>query len=415
MSDSREDSPDWLRSFQAPAGSAIALSSGSESPLSDSPQRNEEDEIILSKLFKKEAGQVPQIKDNDEEYQISEPVKVKSPNKNEKTKLTPGKKRRRKDDTEIQGKASKRKTYEKPVHPQEQKHSILTLSSDSESSQDTSPIRTGNRQMSAHDEGPCTDNKIDRDDIVLDNDGKSPINDASKVKPPRKQLRKEDAKPLKKKTTNGYIAGENCGDVDVVKEDISEKHPEPQMQVSSSRLPLVLSEKVQRSKALIECEGDSIDLSGDVGAVGRIVIPDAPSTDHEMLLDLKGTIYKTSIVPSRTFCVVSFGQSEAKIEAIMNDFIQLKPQSNVYEAETMVEGTLDGFSFDSEDEADNLPKATAHADQHDVAEEQPKGRAKRKTEKTSGAAPKKGKAAGGKPPKKVKRKPQVSKKSKAKK
>lgn len=27
-----------------------------------------------------------------------------------------------------------------------------------------------------------------------------------------------------------------------------------------------------------------------------------------------------------------------QVEAIMNDFIQLKPQSNVYEAETMVEG-----------------------------------------------------------------------------
>lgn len=30
--------------------------------------------------------------------------------------------------------------------------------------------------------------------------------------------------------------------------------------------------------------------------------------------------------------------SVAQIEAIMNDFIQLKPQSNVFEAETMVEG-----------------------------------------------------------------------------
>lgn len=27
-----------------------------------------------------------------------------------------------------------------------------------------------------------------------------------------------------------------------------------------------------------------------------------------------------------------------QIEAIMNDFIQLKPQSNVYDAETMIEG-----------------------------------------------------------------------------
>ncbi|KAL2558880.1 DNA-binding protein BIN4 [Forsythia ovata] len=409
MSDSREDSPDWLRSFQTPTLSAIALSSGSESPLSDSPQRDEEDGINLCKLFKKEDRLVPQIKDNDEESLVSEPVKGKSPKDNEKTKLTPGRKRKSKDD----GKASKRKTSEKPVHSQEQDHSILTLSSDSESSRDTSPIRTGDRQLSAHDEGQYTEKKRDKDNIALDDDGKSSINDASKVKSPRKQLRKEDAKPLMKKNTNGIISGENGDSVDVVKEDISEKHPGPQ--VSSSRLPLVLSEKVQRSKALIECEGDSIDLSGDVGAVGRIVISDVPSTNHEMLLDLKGTVYKTTIVPSRTFCVVSFGPSEAKIEAIMNDFIQLKPQSNVYEAETMVEGTLDGFSFDSEDETDNLPKATAQADQHETAEEQPTGRTKRKTEKTSGAVAKKGKAAGGKPPKKVKKKPQVSKKSKTKK
>lgn len=38
----------------------------------------------------------------------------------------------------------------------------------------------------------------------------------------------------------------------------------------------------------MECEGDSIDLSGDVGAVGRIIVSDGPSGNHEMLLDLKG-------------------------------------------------------------------------------------------------------------------------------
>ncbi|GKB97397.1 ALP1-like protein [Tanacetum coccineum] len=88
--------------------------------------------------------------------------------------------------------------------------------------------------------------------------------------------------------------------------------------------------------ALVECEGESIDLSGDLGVVGRVVFSDSPSGNQDMFLDLKGTIYKTTIIPSKTFCV-SFGQSEAKIEAIMNDFIQLKAQSNVYEAETMVE------------------------------------------------------------------------------
>ena len=38
----------------------------------------------------------------------------------------------------------------------------------------------------------------------------------------------------------------------------------------------------------MECEGDSIDLSGDVGAVGRMVISDDSSGNHEILLDLKG-------------------------------------------------------------------------------------------------------------------------------
>ncbi|CAA7409320.1 unnamed protein product [Spirodela intermedia] len=132
----------------------------------------------------------------------------------------------------------------------------------------------------------------------------------------------------------------------------------------SSRLPLVISDKVHRSKALVECDDESIDLSGDVGAVGRIVISENSNDSHEMLLDLKGTIYKTAIVPSRTFCVVSFGQSEAKIEAIMNDFVQLKPHSSVFEAETVIEGVLDGFSFDMDDEGDRAPKSSAYQGAH---------------------------------------------------
>lgn len=41
-------------------------------------------------------------------------------------------------------------------------------------------------------------------------------------------------------------------------------------------------------QALVECEGASIDLGGDVGAVGRIIVSNTSSTDHEMYLDLKG-------------------------------------------------------------------------------------------------------------------------------
>lgn len=43
-------------------------------------------------------------------------------------------------------------------------------------------------------------------------------------------------------------------------------------------------------QALIECQGDSIDLSGDMGAVGRIIISDSLSGDPEMGLDLKGIL-----------------------------------------------------------------------------------------------------------------------------
>ncbi|XP_047075949.1 DNA-binding protein BIN4-like isoform X2 [Lolium rigidum] len=147
----------------------------------------------------------------------------------------------------------------------------------------------------------------------------------------------------------------------------------------SQRLPLILSDKVQRSKALVECDGDSIDLSGDIGAVGRIVISNSPTGNQDLLLDLKGTVYKSTIVPSRTFCVVSMGQTEAKIEAIMNDFIQLEPHSNLFEAETMMEGTLDGFTFDSDGEGDRLHEL--HASQNDPNnenEDQPKAKTKRK-------------------------------------
>ncbi|KAL3524504.1 hypothetical protein ACH5RR_017338 [Cinchona calisaya] len=366
-SSSREDSPDWLRSFQAPTRSVVTLSSGSLFPLSD-----DEDEINLSKLFQKEKSD-SQVRGD---TQADKALKPKGRTKTQKAEQSPARKRTRKGDNQS-AKGEKRaeereageSASEKPILLSEPVDSVWTLSSDSDSFPDSKP-----------------------EDFT--------------AKTPTKKLKRESDKPPKSEKVNVHKNRETTGDMDV-EENLSEKCSALNV---SSRLPLVLVDKVQRSKALVECEGDSIDLSGDVGAVGRVVISDDSSGNHEMLLDLKGTIYRTSILPSRTFCVVSFGQSEAKIEAIMNDFIQLKPQANVYEAETMVEGTLDGFLFDSEDEVDNLPKALTN--QGDVAEEQSKGKTKQKAEKASGALQKKTKTAGGK---KVKKKSQAPKKSRTKK
>ncbi|KAK4769170.1 hypothetical protein SAY86_027320 [Trapa natans] len=196
--------------------------------------------------------------------------------------------------------------------------------------------------------------------------------------------------------------------VDIAEEDTTVHH---KTHTSSSRLPLVLSERVHRTKALVECEGDSIDLSGDVGAVGRVVISNTPSANNEMYLDLKGTIYKTTIIPCRTLCVVSFGHSEAKIEAIMSDYMQLNPQSEFSEAETVVEGTLEGFSLDLDDEADGIPKPFPHQGAENG--EKTNGKMKKKADKASGSSQKRGRKPGSKEEATVKarKKTRVSKKT----
>ncbi|KAF2943050.1 hypothetical protein DAI22_02g037600 [Oryza sativa Japonica Group] len=205
------------------------------------------------------------------------------------------------------------------------------------------------------------------------------------VQTPKKKLVKPPSGSNASKVTGPKAGPDQIDDTlehqeeGVAEEDMQDKLTEHSV---SQRLPLIIPDKIQRSKALIECDGDSIDLSGDVGAVGRIIISNSPNGNQELLLDLKGTIYKSTIVPSRTFCVVSVGQTEAKIESIMDDFIQLEPQSNLFEAETMMEGTLDGFTFDSDEEGDKLPEP--HASQNDQNNEdgdQPKAKTKRKAEK----------------------------------
>ncbi|CAI9087019.1 OLC1v1020972C1 [Oldenlandia corymbosa var. corymbosa] len=374
---SREDSPDWLRSFQAPT-----LSSGSISPVKQCD--DDEDEVTLTRLFPKKNSP---IKDD---------------------QITPGRKRKRKGENEkedievcneIAGNqrdvrhAKEEITSEKPSSSSANNHSVWALTSDSDDSlHEIKPVASAN--------------------IVCDAE-ESLRDELSDEKAPKKRVKKESDKQAKAKEVKVQKDGENAGDIDL-EEKTAEKCGG--LYVSSSRLPLVLSEKVQRTKALVECEGDSMDLSGDVGAVGRVVISEDFSGKHEMLLDLKGTVYRTKILPSRTFCVVSLGQSEAKIEAVMNDFIQLMPKTNVFEAETLVEGTLDGFSFDLEEEMDNMSQPNAGGNQGEGEDEkepqEPKGKTKAKAGKPkalNAASQKKTKGTGAKRAKKKSLAPKTNK------
>lgn len=424
MSDSREDSPDWLRSFQAPSYSALTLSSDSELSPNDSsssrernctetptlhkisPKEEEDQDVVVSK-----SEAQPSSRKTSKRKASKKPLKVEGQRPNKKKKID--------DNNRIEGNESN------VIHAEEEtseKHNasnfpILSLSSDSESLPASSPKSEVHHEISSAFQKSQFPQKGEvKDAVLIDIGGKISPRKALKPKSSKNQLKEDGNVPIKEEIINSTMMQKgNDGDVENAEAETSGKHVEAY--VSSSRLPLVLSDKVHRTKALVECEGDTIDMSGDMGAVGRVVISDTPSGNNELLLDLKGTMYRTTIVPSRTFCVVSFGQSEAKIEAIMDDFIQLKPLSNVYEAETMVEGTVDGFSFDSEDEAEKMPKPnTNKTDDIEGAEEQTTRKAKGKAEKSSGVMRRKGKTVGGKQPvKKIRKKSQAPKRGKAKK
>lgn len=123
-----------------------------------------------------------------------------------------------------------------------------------------------------------------------------------------------------------------------------------------TKLPILLPEKISRNKVLVECsgqDGSATDLSGDHGAVGRIVVSGEKGKE-DVALDLKGTIYSLSIAPCCTMCVLGMTGSELKVEAMVNDFVQLREQTNLFDGE-VGQGNYQGL-FDVEDDEDDRTK-----------------------------------------------------------
>ncbi|KAM0943258.1 putative DNA-binding protein BIN4 [Dioscorea sansibarensis] len=146
-----------------------------------------------------------------------------------------------------------------------------TLSSDSDSSPKISPKGS----VCIHSE--VLEKHQNEQDSVLVDCKESPIKKAKKRK-----------SPIVEENFDIIEDASDAPEREPIEEDIKERPAGPPV---SSRLPLVFPDKVQRTKALVECDGDSIDLSGDVGAVGRIVISNGSNGSHEMLLDLKGSVH----------------------------------------------------------------------------------------------------------------------------
>lgn len=138
--------------------------------------------------------------------------------------------------------------------------------------------------------------------------------------------------------------------------------------VASSRMALVMPEKLPQMKMLIELESSPddahhvTDLSGDSGAIGRMVI--AGSKDEpQMQIDLKGVLYHATVVPCPvSIAVIKMGQSEAKVECLFSEFVQLREDTRFSFVDTNQLGGMDGGDDDDDlyvggpDEAGDVPK-----------------------------------------------------------
>ncbi|KAF3591574.1 hypothetical protein DY000_02026104 [Brassica cretica] len=414
-SSSREGSPDWLRSFQAPTTSLLSLSSPDDSPpresetISSLPVPDDSDAVTI---VEKESSESLSRKDSKAKL-VTKQVSIEQVFSRRKKKNADATVNL--EDKENGSKVDGEEGSSKHKDAKEGDDYVWLVSSDSEPPS-SEPM---SQQVTMATEK-------DEDFVIEAKEGEPAVKKAPKKKSPKKKANSGGQSPKKEASEQEILKTEDKDtDATVAEEVTKDKNVKPSSG-SNSRLPLVLSEKVNRTKVLVECEGDSIDLSGDMGAVGRVVVSD---TTEDVYLDLKGMspqsfsmlllMLKNGSEPYTNqqlfhperfalygFCFslyllfivlvthtrdlafqVNVGQSEAKIEAIMNDFIQLTPQSNVYEAETMMEGTLEGFSFDSDDESNKNGKtASKPADQSGGAAEvsNANGKAKAKSENVVG-------------------------------
>lgn len=111
----------------------------------------------------------------------------------------------------------------------------------------------------------------------------------------------------------------------------------PRSAAVKSALPLVVASKLDESIVLLQSGDDGLDLSGDVGAVGRAKI-----SEGSLFLDIKGVVYCANTYPCNTACVVAVGEDEAKITSVLDEAVTLSSERNLFASdEVVVHGDLD--------------------------------------------------------------------------
>lgn len=113
-----------------------------------------------------------------------------------------------------------------------------------------------------------------------------------------------------------------------------------------NRLPLVVAPRLDESLVLLQCEGTELDLSGDVGAVGRVKVESG-----ELYMDLKGVLYRGLVEECNSMCVVSVGEDEARVTAVLDEVVTLRKERDLFASgEIVVSGELNEGDEDDEGE-----------------------------------------------------------------
>ena len=163
----------------------------------------------------------------------------------------------------------------------------------------------------------------------------------------------------------------------------------------STTVPVVVPDKLPPRKVLMELESNdaiagTTDLSGDTGAIGRFLVRKVASEDGQMSvdcmeLDLKGSIYSvTPVQYPGTLMILNFNGNEAKVETIMDTFVQLREDKR----------------FSNEEDAEKLKRWLEDDDDDDIAVPSQIGKlgaqGSRGGKKTAGAKKKPSNASGAK-------------------
>mmetsp|Transcript_20878 Transcript_20878/g.49663 ORF Transcript_20878/g.49663 Transcript_20878/m.49663 type:complete len:289 (+) Transcript_20878:17-883(+) len=104
--------------------------------------------------------------------------------------------------------------------------------------------------------------------------------------------------------------------------------------------------RVIRNAFVLQCEDHALDFEGDSGVIGTLKTQEKDST---LQLDVKGQLFEGAILPCSTMMLMDVGATEMRVEAVMNDFVQLTAIANPHDENMDVDLSDEDDPLDDDD------------------------------------------------------------------